>query len=206
MVAAGPIEQFPQRCGDVLGADDERPAVAVEVSREGGRQVGEGQLGDADGRGLRVGIACALFNGGITQRLLDGALAGLAAASVDRADIVVAWVPGAFELPLGAERLASAGGADAVVCLGAVIRGDTSHYDFVAGQCASGLARVALDTGIPVIFGVLTTENVDQALERARPDETNKGREAAQSAVQMAGMLRDLGRSAPARAARSVGA
>jgi 6,7-dimethyl-8-ribityllumazine synthase len=192
----------------VTGSEETQlsPDVFDAVSGRVGRQIGEGLLADADGRGLRVGIACALFNGGITQRLLDGALAGLAAASVDRADIVVAWVPGAFELPLAAERLAGAGGADAVVCLGAVIRGDTSHYDFVAGQCASGLARVALDTGIPVIFGVLTTENVAQALERARPDETNKGREAAQSAVQMAGMLRDLGRSTPARAARSVGA
>jgi 6,7-dimethyl-8-ribityllumazine synthase len=176
-------------------------AVAPRV----GRQLGEGLLTEADGRGLRVGLACALFNGGITWRLLEGALDGLAAASVERADTTVVWVPGAFELPLAAERLARAAGVDAVVCLGAVIRGDTSHFDFVAGQCASGLARVALDTGVPVIFGVLTTDNVAQALERARPDETNKGREAAQSAVQMAAMLRELGRNAGSRRARSMG-
>ncbi|MGH9046695.1 MAG: 6,7-dimethyl-8-ribityllumazine synthase [Acidimicrobiales bacterium] len=151
-----------------------------------------GPLERAHGAGLRIGVACSLFNGGITTRLLDGALQGLASASVDRADITLGWVPGAFELPLAARRLVDQG-ADAVVCLGAVIRGDTSHYDFVAGECASGLARVGLDTGVPVIFGVLTTENVDQALERARPDDTNKGLEAARSAVQMASMLRELG-------------
>jgi 6,7-dimethyl-8-ribityllumazine synthase len=171
-------------------------AVAPRV----GRQIGEGPLGSSDGRGFRIGLACALFNGGITWRLLDGALRGLAEASVDRADTVVAWVPGAFELPLAAQRFATTGRVDAVVCLGAVIRGDTSHFDFVAGECASGLARVALDTGVPVVFGVLTTDNVDQALERARPDDTNKGREAAQSAVQMAAVLRDLGHPAPSRA------
>jgi 6,7-dimethyl-8-ribityllumazine synthase len=182
------------------------PSVFGAVAPRVGRQVGEGLLADADGRGLRIGLACALFNGGITQRLLDGALLALAAASVDRADTTIAWVPGAFELPLAAQGFATAGGVDAVACLGAVIRGDTSHFDFVAGQCASGLARVALDTGIPVIFGVLTTDNVDQALERARPDETNRGREAALSAVQMAAMLRELCRTGPQRVARSMGA
>lgn len=183
-----------------------RPDAFDSVAPRVGRQIGLGLLEDADGRGLRIGLACALFNGGITSRLLDGALEGLVAASVDRADTTVAWVPGAFELPLAAQRLATAGGVDAVACLGAVIRGDTAHFDFVAGQCASGLARVALDTGVPVVFGVLTTENVDQALERARPDETNKGREAALSAVQMAAMLRELGRPGGARVVRSMGA
>lgn len=183
-----------------------RPDAFDSVAPRVGRQIGEGLLEDADGRGLRIGLACALFNGGITSRLLDGALAALAAASVDRADTTVAWVPGAFELPLAALRFATAGGVDAVACLGAVIRGDTAHFDFVAGQCASGLTRVALDTGIPVVFGVLTTDDVAQALERARPDETNKGREAALSAVQMAAMLRELGRTAGATVARSMGA
>jgi 6,7-dimethyl-8-ribityllumazine synthase len=183
-----------------------RPDAFDSVAPRVGRQIGLGLLEDADGRGLRIGLACALFNGGITSRLLDGALEGLVAASVDRADTTVAWVPGAFELPLAAQRLATAGGVDAVACLGAVIRGDTAHFDFVAGQCAAGLARVALDTGVPVVFGVLTTENVDQALERARPDETNKGREAALSAVQMAAMLRELGRPGGARVVRSMGA
>ena len=183
-----------------------RPDAFDSVAPRVGRQIGLGLLEDADGRGLRIGLACALFNGGITSRLLDGALEGLVAASVDRADTTVAWVPGAFELPLAAQRLATAGGVDAVACLGAVIRGDTAHFDFVAGQCAAGLARVALDTGVPVVFGVLTTENVDQALERARPDETNMGREAALSAVQMAAMLRELGRPGGARVVRSMGA
>jgi 6,7-dimethyl-8-ribityllumazine synthase len=159
-----------------------------------GRQLGEGTLESVDGRGLRIGLACALFNGGITTRLLEGALGALADGNVDRADTTVAWVPGAFELPLAAQRFVTAAGVDAVACLGAVIRGDTSHFDFVAGQCAAGLARVALDTGVPVIFGVLTTDTVAQALERARPDETNKGREAALSAIQMAAVLRQLGR------------
>ncbi|MGH9006702.1 MAG: 6,7-dimethyl-8-ribityllumazine synthase [Acidimicrobiales bacterium] len=168
--------------------------------------MGADGLEGADGRGLRVGVGCALFNGGITRRLLDGCLGGLAEASVDRADITVAWVPGAFELPLAAQRFADAGTIDAVVCLGAVIRGDTSHFDFVAGQCASGLARVALDSGMPVVFGVLTTDNVDQALERARDDETNKGREAARSAVQMATTLRAIGGAAAPRLARTAGA
>jgi 6,7-dimethyl-8-ribityllumazine synthase len=176
------------------------PGVFDAVAPRVGRQIGDGTLSSVDGRGLRIGLACALFNGGITERLLDGALQGLADAAVDRTDTTIAWVPGAFELPLAAQRFATAGRVDAVVCLGAVIRGDTSHFDFVAGECASGLARVALDTGVPVVFGVLTTDTVDQALERARPDETNKGREAAQSAVQMAGVLRALGHGAPARA------
>jgi 6,7-dimethyl-8-ribityllumazine synthase len=192
----------------MTGSEETRldPGIFDAVAPRVGRQIGEGTLEDADGRGLRIGLACALFNGGITARLLDGALDGLAAASVDRSDTTVAWVPGAFELPLAAAQFATAGGVDAVACLGAVIRGDTSHFDFVAGECASGIARVALDTGIPVIFGVLTTDDVAQALERARPDETNKGREAALSAVAMAGMLREMGRSTPTRVARSMGA
>jgi len=190
----------------VTGTEETKldPAVFDAVAPKVGRQIGEGPLASVDGRGLRIGLACALFNGGITARLLDGALAGLAEASVDRADTTVAWVPGAFELPLAAQRFATATGVDAVACLGAVIRGDTSHFDFVAGECAAGLARVGLATGVPVIFGVLTTDTVGQALERARPDETNKGREAALSAVQMARVLRDLGRGSP-RAIRSGG-
>lgn len=182
------------------------PSVFAEVAGRVGRQIGDDGLEGADGRGLRVGVACALFNGGITGRLLDGCLSGLSEASVDRADVTVAWVPGAFELPLAAQRFVAAGTFDAVVCLGAVIRGDTSHFDFVAGECASGLARVALDSGVPVVFGVLTTDNVEQALDRARDDETNKGREAALSAVQMATTLRAIGTAAAPRLARSAGA
>jgi 6,7-dimethyl-8-ribityllumazine synthase len=139
--------------------------------------------------GMRVGFACAEFNGGITDRLLTGALDALEELGCDLGRSVVAWVPGAFELPVVAQGLAQSGAVDAVVCLGAVIRGDTGHYEFVAGECASGLQRVQLDTGIPIVFGVLTTETVDQALERSEPDHTNKGREASLTACQTKGVL-----------------
>lgn len=150
--------------------------------------VGRVLQGDHHGRGARVGLACARFNGGITWRLLDGALGGLDACGVARADITAAWVPGAFELPVVARALAPS--VDAVVCLGAVIRGDTGHYDFVAGQCAAGIQRVQLDTGVPVVFGVLTTDTVAQSVERSCPGETNKGWEAAVTAVEMHRLLR----------------
>ena len=135
---------------------------------------------------------CAKFNGGITERLLDGALAGLEASGVKAVTVTVAWVPGAFELPLAAYRLAQAGGVDAVVALGAVIRGETAHFDFVAGECASGLQRVALDTGVPVVFGVLTTDTVDQALAPVQWGRRHKGYEAAVTALEMADLLRRL--------------
>jgi len=154
------------------------------------RRVGAVLRGDHQGAGLRIGVACGLFNGGITWRLLDGTLGGLADCGVDRVDVKVAWAPGAFELPLVARALTTGGAVDAVICLGAVIRGDTGHYDFVAGQCAAGLQRVQLDTGLPVVFGVLTTDTVDQALDRSRPDDTNKGRESAMTAVEMVRLLR----------------
>ncbi len=153
-------------------------------------RVGASLHGTADGTGLRVGIAGAEFNGGITLRLLNGALAGLAGAGADRRDVTVAWAPGAFELPLVARAFAQGGKVDAVLCLGAVIRGETGHYDFVAGECASGIQQVQLATGVPVVFGVLTTDTLEQALERSRPDETNKGREAALTGVEMVRLLR----------------
>jgi 6,7-dimethyl-8-ribityllumazine synthase len=153
-------------------------------------RVGFSLRGEHNGAGLRFGIAGALFNGGITTRLLDGALDALHAAGTDRSDIVVAWAPGAFELPLVARAFARSEKVDAVLCLGAVIRGDTGHYDFVAGECASGIQQVQLATGIPVVFGVLTTDTLEQALERSRPDETNKGREAALTGVEMVRLLR----------------
>jgi 6,7-dimethyl-8-ribityllumazine synthase len=162
------------------------PEGAVE---ELSRAVGIQLVGTTDGRGLQIAIAASRFNGGITRRLIDGALDGLAACSVDRANVALAWVPGAFELPLLAQHLATSGTVDAVVCLGAVIRGETGHYDFVAGQCAAGLQRVQLDTGVPVVFGVLTTENLEQALERSLPDESNRGRDSALTAVEMVRLL-----------------
>ena len=153
-------------------------------------RVGTMLQGEPNGTGLRVGVACAVFNGGITMRLLDGALGGLADAGTDRNDITVAWAPGAFELPLVARAFAVAGKVDAVLCLGAVVRGDTGHYDFVAGECAAGIQQVQLSTGMPVVFGVLTTDTLNQALERSRPDETNKGREAALTGLTMVRLLR----------------
>lgn len=153
-------------------------------------RVGTSLRGAPEGQGLRIGIASALFNGGITVRLLDGALEALADVGTDRRDITVAWAPGAFELPLVARAFAQGGRVDTVLCLGAVIRGDTGHYDFVAGQCASGIQQVQLATGMPVVFGVLTTDTLDQALERSRPDHSNKGREAALTGVEMVRLLR----------------
>ncbi|HEY5250585.1 MAG TPA: 6,7-dimethyl-8-ribityllumazine synthase [Acidimicrobiales bacterium] len=153
--------------------------------------VGSSYVGEPSGP-ARVAIVCAKFNGAITARLLDGALAGLGDHAVDMAGVDVAWVPGAVELPLAASRLLWTGDYDAVIALGAVIRGDTAHFDFVAGECAAGLQRVALDTGIPVVFGVLTTETVAQADERSGPGETNKGYEASVTALEMVRLLERL--------------
>jgi 6,7-dimethyl-8-ribityllumazine synthase len=136
-----------------------------------------------------VQVLCAKFNGGISARLCHGALDAFDDLGLTRACVSVAWVPGAFELPLAASRSISQAGVRAVVCLGAVIRGDTPHFDFVAGECASGLQRVNLDTGIPVVFGVLTTETIEQALERSVPGPANKGYEAAMTALEMLDLL-----------------
>jgi 6,7-dimethyl-8-ribityllumazine synthase len=135
----------------------------------------------------------------VTDRLLDGAFDGLVRHGVDASSIIVAWAPGAFELPLVARRLASSGEVDAVVCLGAVIRGATDHYEHVAGQCAAGLQRAQLDTGVPVLFGVLTTDTVEQAIERAGTKAGNKGFDSALAAIEMADLLRQLpkGEGAP---------
>ncbi|MBV8560287.1 MAG: 6,7-dimethyl-8-ribityllumazine synthase [Acidimicrobiia bacterium] len=148
--------------------------------------------GQLRGDGLRVAIAASRFNDFITERLLAGARDGLVRHGVDESSITVAWAPGAFELPLVAQRLAASGEYDAVICLGAVIRGATGHYEHVAGQCAAGIERVQLDTGVPVIFGVLTTETVEQAIERAGTKAGNKGFESAVTAIEMADLLRQL--------------
>jgi 6,7-dimethyl-8-ribityllumazine synthase len=151
--------------------------------------------GNLRGEGVRVAIACGRFNDLITERLLAGARDGLLRHGVDEASITEAWVPGAFELPLAASRLAESGEYDAVICLGAVIRGATGHYEHVAGQCAAGIARVGLDTGLPVVFGVLTTETIEQALERAGTKAGNKGYESAETALEMVDLLRQLPKS-----------
>jgi 6,7-dimethyl-8-ribityllumazine synthase len=154
-------------------------------------RVGHVLEGAPEGRGRRVAIVCARFNGAITARLLAGALDALAGAGVEAGDVSVAWAPGAFELPLVARALATGERrVDAVVALGAVVRGETGHYEFVAGECARGLQDVALATGVPVAFGVLTTETLDQALERSGDDAANKGREAALTALETVAVVR----------------
>jgi len=126
------------------------------------------------------------------SRLVDGAIDGLRRHGVDPGSIDVAWTPGAFELPLVAARLASSGNYDAVITLGAVIRGATGHYEHVAGQCAAGVQRAQLDTGVPVVFGVLTTETIEQAVERSGTKSGNKGFEAAMAAIEMANLMAAL--------------
>ena len=153
-------------------------------------QLIEGRL---DGAGLRIGVVCARFNDLITERLLAGARDGLVRHGVDDDAMTVAWVPGSFEIPLVARTMAASGRFDAVICLGAVIRGATGHYEQVANQCAAGIARAALDTGVPVIFGVLTTETIEQAIERAGTKAGNKGFEAALGAIETVRVLEQLG-------------
>ncbi|HKY78048.1 MAG TPA: 6,7-dimethyl-8-ribityllumazine synthase [Acidimicrobiia bacterium] len=149
----------------------------------------EGRL---DATGLRIALLASRFNETITKSLLEGALSALRRHGLDDASITVAWVPGAFELPMTAKRLAESGEYDAIVCLGAVIRGATTHYDYVCSQAAAGIARVSLDTGVPVIFGVLTTENIEQAIERSGTKAGNKGFDSAVAAIEMADLLRQL--------------
>ena len=145
--------------------------------------------GTFDARGRRFAVAAARFNEIVTSKLVDGALACFRAHSVSEDDVLVVWVPGAFELPLAAQRLAATGLYDGVVCLGAVIRGETPHFDIVAGECAGGLRDVALRTGVPVGFGVLTTGDMGQALSRAGGKHGNKGWDAAAAAMEMASVL-----------------
>ena len=148
--------------------------------------------GSLQGKGLRIAIVCARFNDFVTSRLLEGATGALVRHGVAEDDITVAWVPGAFEIPLTARQLAASGSFDAVVTLGAVIRGATAHFEHVAGQAAAGVQRAALDTGVPVIFGVLTTDTIEQCIERAGTKLGNKGAEAAVGAIEMATLLKEL--------------
>jgi 6,7-dimethyl-8-ribityllumazine synthase len=148
--------------------------------------------GQLSGAGMRMALACSRFNDLITERLLAGAKDGLIRHGVDPGAITEVWAPGAFELPLLARELAASGEYDAVVTLGAVIRGATGHYEHVAGQCAAGIQRAQLDTGVPVIFGVLTTETIEQAIERAGTKAGNKGYESAVTAIEMVDLLRQV--------------
>jgi 6,7-dimethyl-8-ribityllumazine synthase len=149
-------------------------------------------VGDFLARGRRFAVVAARFNEVVTGKLVDGALACLRAHGIAEDDLVVVWVPGAFELPVVARRLAGPGGYDAVICLGAVIRGETAHFEHVAGQAAEGIRRVAEGTGVPTIFGVLTTETFEQATDRAGGKHGNKGWEAAMAAIETASVLDQL--------------
>ncbi len=148
--------------------------------------------GNLVSRGIRVGIVAARFNEFITSRLVDGALDGLKRHETAEADIQIAWVPGAFEIPLIASKMAKSGKYDAVICLGAVIRGSTSHYDYVCSEVSKGIAAVSLETGVPVMFGVLTTDTIEQAIERAGTKAGNKGFACAEGAIEMVNLIRSM--------------
>ena len=141
---------------------------------------------------MKVGIVAARFNEFITSKLLGGALDGLSRHGVEGDDIDLAWVPGAFEIPLIASRMAKSGKYDAVICLGAVIRGSTSHYDYVCAEVSKGIATVSLSSDVPVMFGVLTTDTIEQAIERAGTKAGNKGYDCALGAVEMVNLIRAI--------------
>lgn len=148
--------------------------------------------GDLIGAGLKIGITVSRFNSFITTRLLDGALDALKRHGVNLEDVDIFWTPGSFEIPLTAKRLAESNRYDAIICIGAVIRGATPHFDFVANESAKGIAQVSFNTGIPVIYGVITTDNIEQAIERAGTKAGNKGAEAAVTAIEMVNLYKQI--------------
>ena len=148
--------------------------------------------GKMTGKGMKVGIVAARFNEFITSKLLGGALDMLRRHEVAEEDITTAWVPGAFEIPVIAKKMAESGKYDAVICLGAVIRGSTSHYDYVCNEVSKGIAQVSMGNGLQVMFGVLTCENIEQAIERAGTKAGNKGAECANGAIEMVNLMREL--------------
>ena len=143
-------------------------------------------------KGIRIGIVVSRFNEFITSKLLGGAMDGLLRHDVSEDNVDVAWVPGAFEIPLIASKMAGSGKYDAVICLGAVIRGSTSHYDYVCNEVSKGIASVSLQTGIPVMFGIVTTENIEQAIERAGTKAGNKGYDCALGAIEMINLIKTM--------------
>ena len=148
--------------------------------------------GNISGKELKFAVVVARFNSFITNKLLDGALDALKRHETPEENISVAWVPGCFEIPLVAKKLASTKNFDAIICLGAVIRGATTHYDYVCNEVSKGIAQVALQSGVPTIFGIVTTENIQQAIERAGTKSGNKGFDAAVSAMEMANLIKSL--------------
>ena len=152
-------------------------------------KVHEGQL---DGKGLKFGLVISRFNDFITRRLVDGCMDALKRNGVSEDDVEAAYVPGSFEIPVVAQKMARSGKFDAVIALGAVIRGATSHFDYVAGQVARGVSTASMETGIPIIFGVITTETIEQAIERAGTRLTNRGFEAGQSAIETVRVMEQL--------------
>lgn len=141
---------------------------------------------------MALGIVAARFNEIIVNKLLGGAVDGLVRHGVEEENITAAWVPGAFEIPVAAQKMAQSGNYDAVICVGTVIRGDTSHYDYVCNEVSKGIAHVSLETGIPVLFGVLTTENIEQAIARAGSKAGNKGYDCALSAIEMVNLMNQM--------------
>ena len=142
--------------------------------------------------GMKVGIVASRFNEIIVNKLLGGAVDGLVRHGVEDENITAAWVPGAFEIPIAASKMAQSGNYDAVICVGAVIRGDTSHYDYVCNEVSKGVAQAGLATGVPVLFGVITTENIEQAIARAGSKAGNKGYDCALSAIEMVNLLKQM--------------
>ena len=145
------------------------------------------------GKGMKVGIVASRFNEFITTKLIGGAGDVLLRHEVAPEDITLAWVPGAFEIPVIAKKMAESRKYDAIICLGAVIRGSTSHYDYVCNEASKGISQVSMQTGVPVLFGVLTTENIEQAIERAGTKAGNKGADCANGAIEMVNLMRALG-------------
>ena len=142
--------------------------------------------------GIRIGIVAARFNEFIVSKLVGGALDGLKRHDVKEEDITIAWVPGAFEIPVVAKKMAKSGKYDAVICLGTVIRGQTSHYDYVCNEVSKGIAHISMETGVPTLFGVLTTENIEQAIERAGTKAGNKGYDCALGAIEMVNLIKNI--------------
>ena len=142
--------------------------------------------------GKKFGIVVSRFNEFISSKLLEGALDTLAKHGVKEGDISVVWVPGSFEIPMLAKKMSQTGGYDAIICLGTIIRGETSHFDLIAGEAAKGVAKVAMDSDVPCVFGIITTDNIEQAIDRAGPKSGNKGRDAATTAIELCNLYTEV--------------